>query len=403
MRVRMILTAAVGVTMHIAMAQCSVSPVVGVAAATFHVVVGGSTDCVYEAPIGLGPSLAKFQYTGVTSAVPGGPAPPDFIVVFPSSGTTSSSNPTGVLIGLNQNVVKTLSPGSYDLAVNFSTVDQTPAFTFAAGIGLQLFAMRPVVASIVNAASFLPAISPGTIVSIFGSNFGPPVGATSYDDTGLYPTSLPDGGTNGNTTVTFNGIAAPMLYVGPGQINAIVPYGVAGQQTAAVVVTCYNLTATFSVPILDTSPAVFTATQNGAGQGAILNVELVGPVYNSPGNPSPKGYAITMFATGVGAWSPPVPEGAISLFASASTGSVAPAPLLCGFAPSCTRPAALISLTIGGEPAQILYTGSSPFQPWSLLQINAVVPSDTGSGQQPVVLTVGPNDNSQQKVTMAIQ
>jgi hypothetical protein len=35
-----------------------------------------------------------------------------------------------------------------------------------------------------------------------------------------------------------------------------------------------------------------------------------------------------------------------------------------------------------------------------LLQVNAAVPAETGSGPQPVVLKIGANDNSQQKVTV---
>lgn len=62
-----------------------------------------------------------------------------------------------------------------------------------------------------------------------------------------------------------------------------------------------------------------------------------------------------------------------------------------------------VSLTIGGKPATLLYVGASPYQVWSLLQVNAIVPTDTDSGQQPVVLTIGQNDNSQQRVTIAIK
>jgi uncharacterized protein (TIGR03437 family) len=37
-----------------------------------------------------------------------------------------------------------------------------------------------------------------------------------------------------------------------------------------------------------------------------------------------------------------------------------------------------------------------------MLQVNAVVPSEFTPGPQPVVLTVGTANNSQQKVTVAI-
>ena len=62
------------------------------------------------------------------------------------------------------------------------------------------------------------------------------------------------------------------------------------------------------VPIVDTSPAIFTATQTGNGQAAAL--QLGGDrnySYNSVDNPVPRGAAMEFFSTGAGAWNPPVP------------------------------------------------------------------------------------------------
>jgi uncharacterized protein (TIGR03437 family) len=38
-----------------------------------------------------------------------------------------------------------------------------------------------------------------------------------------------------------------------------------------------------------------------------------------------------------------------------------------------------------------------------MLQINATVPNGIGSGQQPVVLTIGDNNNAAQQVTVAVK
>lgn len=38
-----------------------------------------------------------------------------------------------------------------------------------------------------------------------------------------------------------------------------------------------------------------------------------------------------------------------------------------------------------------------------VLQVNAVVPGGAASGPQPVLLTIGENDNSHQQVTVAVQ
>jgi uncharacterized protein (TIGR03437 family) len=247
----------------------------------------------------------------------------------------------------------------------------------------------PAVTSVVSAASLRPAISPGEVVSIFGANLGTPPVAASYGDIGLYPSAL------GNTTVTFNGIPTPLLYVSPGQINAVVPFEVTGRQTVDIVVTHDSQASpTFSMPITDTSPAIFTSTQTGKGQGAILNA---GPGSVSPGapngpeNPAPPGSAISIFATGgglftvqVGVSNPVSQDGFISLTTSP--------PL-----------AAPVSVTVGGRSAHILYAGAAPYSVPGMLQINATVPTGIGSGPQPVVLTIGDNNNAAQQVTVAIK
>jgi uncharacterized protein (TIGR03437 family) len=205
-----------------------------------------------------------------------------------------------------------------------------------------------------------------------------------YDDTGLYPTAL------GNTTVTFNGTAAALLFVSTTQINAVVPYEVAGQKTVDVVVT-HNFVAapSVSVPVVDTSPGIFTTTQTGKGQGAILNATGPGAsTPNSVDNPSPTGSGVAIFATGGGLLNQAVQDGSIILEVLEPPGFV---------------PAAPVSLTIGGQPAKILYAGAAPYEVAGMLQINATVPNGIGSGAQPVVLTIGANNNASQQVTVAVK
>jgi len=201
-------------------------------------------------------------------------------------------------------------------------------------------------------------------------------------------TYTPVFGRMGNTTVTFDGIAAPLLYGSTGQINAQVPYEVAGQKTVNVVVT-HNSGASppFPIAIADTSPAIFTVTQNGNGQGAILNADTGNPyiiTVNSVDNPAPKGSAVSIYATGSGLWNRTVQSGSILL-------------------DTMTRPAAPVLLTIGGQPARILYAGAAPYLVSGELQVNAIIPDGIGSGPQPLVLTIGQNNNTQQQVTVAVQ
>jgi uncharacterized protein (TIGR03437 family) len=127
------------------------------------------------------------------------------------------------------------------------------------------------------------------------------------------------------------------------------------------------------------------------GQGAILNVHSEN-TFNSVSNPAPQGSAITLFATGAGLWNASFPDGSLVLGDVYQTVTFQP--------PS---PAGGVSLTIGGQPAKLLYAAIAPGQVWGFLQINAIIPTGIGSGPQPVVLKIGDNDNSQQKVTVAVQ
>ena len=351
-----------------------------------------------------GQQAVGFQYTGVSYFPNQANSFPNYLVVSPSKGTTSTSNLTSaeILIALNPTVVAQMGPGRYQFRVNFSTVGQTPPATTNILADLIISAPpSPVVSSVLNAASLQPALAPGALVSIFGKNFGPAVGSVPYGDQGLYPTTLSDGSqTLSNTTVTFAGIAAPLTYVSANQINAMVPYGVAGMASANVVVNCYNQSsAPVSVPLQATAPALFTANSSGSGQGAILNVNPTSLVtsYNSGNNPAARGVPVVMYATGMGPWSPSVADGAIAL---AITNPMCNGPNV----PLCTKLVnGPLSLTIGGKPATVFYAGTAVYEPWSLLQINAYVPMDAPSGQQPVVLKIGSYDNSAQNVTMAIQ
>lgn len=305
-----------------------------------------------------------------------------FVTVTPSSGVA----PMEVRIALDPQVVPYLRPGGYALDVRFGVSGEACSSVSRCTdtiVTLKLDAQpAPTIGAVVSAASFQPAVSPGEIISIFGQHIGTPPLIAQPDEGGFFPKTL------GNTTVTFNGTPAPLLYVDTGQVNAVVPYGVAGQKAVSVVLTHSGQTAAvFSVPIADTSPSLFTLTQTGKGQGAILNVDSQNPnnlTLNGVDNPAPKGSAITIFGTGAGGWNRTVQDGNIVPDAS-------------------TLPAAAVSLTIGGQPARILYAGAAPSLVSGVLQVNAIVPDGVASGPQPVVLTVGPNNNAQQQVTVAVR
>jgi uncharacterized protein (TIGR03437 family) len=174
----------------------------------------------------------------------------------------------------------------------------------------------------------------------------------------------------------------------------VVPQAVAGKGTVNVVVNHpYPPSAPFPVSVVDTSPGIYTVSQNGTGPGLIRNVGSGTNTYtmNSATNPVAKGSAITLFATGAGPWTPALPDGGlvVTMFTVNEVTYYAP------IAP--------VSLTIGGQPAKVIYAGVSPYTVNGILQVNAIVPNGIGSGAQPIVLTAGQNSNAQQQVTVFVQ
>src|SRR5579885_3242520 len=184
----------------------------------------------------------------------------------------------------------------------------------------------------------------------------------------------------GNTRVLFDGRPAPLFYAQDKQVNAQVPYSVAGQPSVRLEIQYQNATRVRTTwPVADVAPGLFTAA-NGAGPVVALNED--GTLHSESAAAS-GGWVITLFATGVGqTWPPSV------------SGEPAAAPL--------PRPAAPISLRIGNNPAEILFAGSAPGFV-GLLQINARVPSGfVPTGNLAVVLTVG-GATSQSGVTLAVK
>ena len=158
--------------------------------------------------------------------------------------------------------------------------------------------LAPTIVAIQNNGSFLStSISPGLIISIYGTNMGPAtlvplhVGANSLLDTVL-----------AGTTVTFDGVQAPIVFTRADVVSVIVPYEIAGRATSSMIVNYNGVSSTpLQLRVVDASPAIFTLTQTGTGQGAILNQN--GTV-NGSGNPEVAGNVIQIFGTGEGLTTP---------------------------------------------------------------------------------------------------
>jgi uncharacterized protein (TIGR03437 family) len=208
---------------------------------------------------------------------------------------------------------------------------------------------------IVNAASLSSvSVSPGSIITIFGTQLTTSVAAASNVQTP--PTTL------GGVTVTIGGSTAALFYISPTQINAVVnaatPSG-----TENVVVTSGTGTHTGAVTIdANAPPGLFSLFGTGTRDGAILNAItfLLGDFSTRTVN-SPT--FLALFATGLNTGSAP-------------------------------------TVTIGGVPVTVTFFGAAPCCA-GLQQINVMLPDSlAGAGRVPIVVTSAAHSSNTVQVVL---
>lgn len=230
--------------------------------------------------------------------------------------------------------------------------------------------------AVVSAADYEEgAVAPGQIISIFGEGIGPKTPAVFDGSTGQVGAYL------GDTQVFFDGIGAPLLVASSGQVNAIAPQALAGKQFVEMRVTHLGkVSAPILLPAASAAPSLFTVDQSGSGQGAFLNAD---GSLNGPGNGARRGTIAVLYGTGGGLTVDPPEDGAIV------TGEGLP--LLED-----------ITVTVNGQPAEVLWAGSPPGAVYGVLQINIRLPfGGVRSGPNSVVVTVD-GEASSDRVTVEI-
>jgi uncharacterized protein (TIGR03437 family) len=235
-------------------------------------------------------------------------------------------------------------------------------------------------------------VAPGSIVGIFGTNLASKV---AINDTIPLSTSL-----DTVTSVTFNGVQAGLYFVGPIQINAQLPFeSLAANATSGtvdiVVTTSSGASAAQTVNVLPAVPGIFTVNQSGAGQAIATDNStnlIAAPAFSITGlATSPislsSGHALIVWCTGLGAVTPPIPDGANS---SNPDGSYT-------LRNTVLQP----TVTIGGIEAQFVYSILSP-QYVSEYQIGVVPAAGTPTGSAvPLQITINGITTSNQ-VTIAV-
>jgi uncharacterized protein (TIGR03437 family) len=236
----------------------------------------------------------------------------------------------------------------------------------------------PAISGIRDGAAFATdRFSPGSIISIFGSQLGP----DPYVNFTIEP-GTPIATTLGGVTVTVDGSPAIPLLASSQQVNAVIPFSAKTSGEADVVVTYNGLASSpFQIPMSAAAFKLFAANAQGAGPAAALNQNFS---VNTADHPAAKGSVIQLFGTGGGAVNP-----------AGTDGALAPSKPL----PSLT---ASYSATVNGKPATVLYAGAAPGLVFGVYQVNVQLPSDVTSGPADINIEVGDSE-SQTGITVFVQ
>lgn len=229
---------------------------------------------------------------------------------------------------------------------------------------------------IVDAASFTPAPNnigaPGALISLFGENVAPGTAAAVALP---LPTALL------GTQVLFNGVAAPLIFVSPGQINAQVPFAaqITSGSSASVQVQISHRPAsnTEALRIEAVAPGIFTQNARGSGPAAALRANtsvIIGP--NGPARP---GEVVEIYVAGLGQTNPPLASGA---------------------AGNAQLTVQQPTVTIGGQNASVGFSGASPCCA-GLYQINVIIPN-LAAGDHEIVITIG-GRQAQRGATLSVR
>jgi uncharacterized protein (TIGR03437 family) len=319
--------------------------------------ISGQTQ-PYVVPAGLPAAAVSTAYSATIAAVGGNPATLQFSV-------SSGALPPGLTLNAKAGTISgTVGSSAASLyIIGITATDTASGYTsqpqsFTLGVSGGNSAVS--ISALINSASFTGGtIAPGELVTIQGAMLGPSAGVSYSSD--------PVASTLGGTKVLFGAFAAPILYASATQINAVVPWELAGQSQITVVVESAAGSTSLNVAVANAAPGVFTFDSTGAGQAVALNQD---GSTNGSSNPAAAGSYVSLYFTGGGVTDPPGLTGSVSDLVVASLALTATA-------------------TVGGVPATVTFAGSAPGFVGGVNQMNILLSSETPSGTEPLVITVG--------------
>ncbi len=268
------------------------------------------------------------------------------------------------------------------VAVSSLTADKQGRIYVAEATGairvLQPVTESVVIGAVVDAASQRTSpVSPGEILVIYGVGLGPGSLVQNQPRNGVFENQV------GGTTVTVNGISAPLLYSSATQVAAIAPYALDGQAAKILVSYQGSTSAAFNVAVASAAPAIFSLNGSGAGQTASVNGD---GTINDPANPAKAGGYLSLYVTGVGQTTPGGQDGVLGPLSIPRSQPVLP-----------------IKVKVDGMEAQVLYAGAAPLQVAGLMQVVIQIPVGVRpGGYVPVELQVGDRSNVSEAAWVAV-
>ncbi len=209
----------------------------------------------------------------------------------------------------------------------------------------------------VNAASYQGPLASGAIAAAFGTNL-----ATRIESAQYLPLPIEIAGTSVRLIDSQNREhAAPLFFVSPGQINYLVPEGMARGSGRVIVTINGAQVSTGTVQIEDASPAMFTTSYTGRGLPVALTT-FDGSYYDSVVNSDGSAKPVSQGSV----WRPNY----LMLF---GTG---------------LRHASNLRIRIGGREVTPIYSGAQGAFA-GLDQINVALPTNLPGGMTDVVVTAG--------------
>src|SRR6185437_15977679 len=181
------------------------------------------------------------------------------------------------------------------------------------------------------------------------------------------PTSL-----NG-TQLFLGGIPMPLSYAASGQVNALVPEGIAPNASYPLVVVRGTAESVpVSLTVTQLQPATYTVNTSGSGPGIVTNAVTAQLITAS--NPAHAGDYLVIYGTGLGALEGPSGE------TQPGDGAGAPGDVV-------FHTKATVTVTVGGVQTPALFSGLTP-NLVGLYQVNLQMPDGVTPGDAvPVLIT----------------